>query len=563
MIVHWFILATSFNLAGFWQSTLSYGAAGPVHVTLRLRGGSWQALDGRSVATATADFPLRLRFADANELFVRRRGAELIGQWIQPPLVTTGVAYAAPVRFRKTSGSQWVADAHPLPDVAHLFLAVRSEKGELHGLLRNPEFNFGGDLLIGVHGSKIQLRGRKGHILGSGHVNADGSQFSVAFQDFRGVATFRRAEVRTAVGFVARSGDGPYAYRPPLDRHDGWRTGSLRSVEINAAPIAAYIKGILRLRPADRHAPYVQSLLIARHGKLVLDEYFFGFDADRPHDVRSAGKSIATLLVGRAMADGAAILPDTRVYGLFPQYAPFAHPDPRKDQMTIADLMSMTPGWACDDNDDNSPGNEGTMQSQSAEPNWYKYALDLPMVAVPGGKGVYCSAGINLLGGIVTGATHKSLIDYFYDRFAAPMQFRYYNMNLMPPPVSAAYMGGGEYFLPRDFLKFAQIFLDDGMWNGRRVIDSRWLQAVSTKHSSIQGEIGAYGYGWHLYTYRVHKRTIRVISAGGNGGQLLFAIPDLDMAVMITAGNYGDYRTWSRLIERTIPDVIIPSVVGR
>ena len=64
----------------------------------------------------------------------------------------------------------------------------------------------------------------------------------------------------------------------------------------------------------------------------------------------------------------------------------------------------------------------------------------------PGSRAVYCSAGINLLGAIVSRATGLPFDRYFYDRFALPMQFQQYAMWLMPPPTNAAYMGGGDYF---------------------------------------------------------------------------------------------------------------------
>ena len=170
----------------------------------------------------------------------------------------------------------------------------------------------------------------------------------------------------------------PYAYAVPADLGDGWRTASLASVGLDPAPLRALADGIVRERPTTRHAPSIQSISIARHGKLVFDEYFFGFDANRPHDVRSAGKSVTTLMLGRAIEDGAPLTPQSKVYPLFQRYAPFANPDPRKAQMTIADLMTMSSGYACDDDDDDSPGNEDTMQSQTKQPNWYKFTLDLP-----------------------------------------------------------------------------------------------------------------------------------------------------------------------------------------
>ncbi len=299
-------------------------------------------------------------------------------------------------------------------------------------------------------------------------------------------------------------------------------------------------------------SPYVQSVAIARKGRLVLDDYFYGFDASMPHDVRSAGKSVTTLMVGRAIGDTNRFTPQTPVLSFLPQYLPVANDDPHKRAMTVADLMTMSSGLACDDNDDDSPGNEERMQSQTAQPDWYKYTLDLPMRSDPGTRAIYCSAGINLLGAIVSTATGVPLDRYFYERFAQPMQFERYGMWLMPPPTNAAYMAGGDYFRPRDFLKFGQLFLDRGAWDGRQIVDGAWLLSSATQRSVMNpdgaGGGDRYGYGWHLSTLTVGGRTYDVINAGGNGGQLLAIVPKLDLALMITAGNYGQYPVWSKFL---------------
>lgn len=217
--------------------------------------------------------------------------------------------------------------------------------------------------------------------------------------------------------------------------------------------------------------------------------------------------------------------------------------------------MTMSSGYACDDNDDKSPGNEDTMESQTTQPDWYKYTLDLPIVAEPGTHAVYCSAGINLLGGIISKTTDAWLPDYFYDTFAQPMQFRHYGMWLTPPPLDTAYMAGGDYFLPRDFLKLGQLFLDHGRWKGNQIVDNAWLVESAKPWASLNSP-GDYGYGWHLYMYTVNGRKIKAISAGGNGGQLLFAFPQLDMTVMITAANYGQYPVWQKFVTELIPKVL-------
>jgi CubicO group peptidase (beta-lactamase class C family) len=89
--------------------------------------------------------------------------------------------------------------------------------------------------------------------------------------------------------------------------------------------------------------------LSPRRGKLVLEEYFYGFDKDRPHDVRSAGKSLTTTLLGIAIDHGGSVSPGTFVSSLFPEYQPYGNPDPRKSKIMVKNLLTMTSGLDCDD----------------------------------------------------------------------------------------------------------------------------------------------------------------------------------------------------------------------
>jgi CubicO group peptidase (beta-lactamase class C family) len=301
-------------------------------------------------------------------------------------------------------------------------------------------------------------------------------------------------------------------------------------------------------------------MLIARHGKLVLDEYFQGFDADRPHDTRSAGKTFAPLLVGLAMRHGKPFRADTPIRELLPAAAGAANPDPRKDRITVADLMSMSSGLSCDDNDDQSPGNEDTMQGQSQQPDWYRYTLDLPMARDPGGdQAVYCSAGINLLGAVVGQSTGTWLPDFFDQYLAQPLQMRDYHINLMPG--GEAYLAGGIHLRPRDFLKLGQLYLDGGKWHGKQVIDAAWVQASTTRHTAFAPDHG-YGYAWHLHTMKSGGRDYREYAAEGNGGQFVIVVPELELVVAINAGNYGAFKTWYPL-QNLVADSIIPAITAK
>ena len=130
-------------------------------------------------------------------------------------------------------------------------------------------------------------------------------------------------------------------------------------------------------------------------------------------------------------------------------------------------------------------------------------------------------------------------------------------MNLQPN--GQAYLGGGMQILPRDFLKMGQLFLDEGTWNGKRVLDAAWVRQAFAPHASLYAE-GDYGYGWWRISYDVAGEQIPAYYASGNGGQLLFVIPQLDLVVLFHGGNYGNFGTWRSFRDDFLPNYILPAV---
>jgi len=281
------------------------------------------------------------------------------------------------------------------------------------------------------------------------------------------------------------------------------------------------------------------------------------------HDMRSASKTFAPMLVGVAQEHGVNLTPQQPLYPLFTQYKSFANADARKARITLRDVMTMTAGNACDDNDDASPGNEDNMESNNMQPDWYRYTLDLPLVRDPGGSdAVYCSGDLNLVGGAVAAVTHQWLPALFDEAVARPLQFGRYYLNLMPD--GQAYMGGGAYLRPRDQIKLGQLYLDGGLWNGRRIVSNRWVQESTSIHSHFDprfslGQQHDYGYGWHIHDLLSGARTYHVFAAEGNGGQFVIVIPELDLVVGITGGSYGEFDQWYRWGLEILPQYILPS----
>ena len=561
------------KLIGLWGSERSFGPAVSGTLTLYGRGGDWHA----AIAGLQADVQHAPGGVDFNlpgdqgsfhgKLGVG--GKSIQGFWIQPKGVTLNQAYATPVTLRRIETGVWQGEVRPLEDRVSLYLLVsRGEDGNLRAFIRNPEFNFGMRRLYAVTSSGSQLTLddmlRKGDRL-TGNYDADQDRITLDVQDL-GSFDFTRRDRDHALGFypVTPAVDH-YLYRQPVTEDDGWRTASLQQAGLDLKPLAALVQQILDTQTDSFKTPYIHSLLIARHGKLALEEYFYGFDRDRTHDTRSSGKTLAGTLTGIALDHGARFRLDSSVLALYPQYKDLANPDPRKQKITVEDLLTMDSGLACDDNDDDSPGNEDTMQGQDKQPDWYRYILDVPMMDEPGDKkAVYCTAAVNLLGGIVSEGTGMPLTEFFQRYYAGPLQIRDYHMNLMP--TGEAYMGGGIYLKPRDMLKLGQLYLDAGAWNGKRILSKAWVTAATTPHSDFPASDYApghgYGFTWHLFQVTVGKKTYKEYMAQGNGGQLVMVVPDLELAVVITAGNYGNFPVWRKFFEELMPRYLIPAAGG-
>lgn len=488
----------------------------------------------------------------------RLRGEALDGFWIQPATPILGVEYTSPIAFQRTK-DRWTGTVAPLADRLTLYISISRQKdGKLSAFLRNPQMNVGRgrELAVTEAGDDIAL------------IDPKSSQ-AVMTGKFKGGAlalvypgpdigfTFARRDPATAIGFNERAPASPYIYTPPAASDDGWKTGTLADARIDETEIAALAGTIAGTRAAAGNTPYIDALLVARHGKLVFEDYFDGYDRDTPHTLRSAGKTLTSILLGAAIDHGAPIAVTTPVTSLFPEYEPIANPDSRKDKITIENLLTMSSGLSCDDDDDNSPGNEDVMQNQTSQPDWYKYTLDLPMLRAPGDRAVYCSGGVDVVFGALRNATHRWVPEMFDEYLARPLDIKRYYMNLTP--TEDAYGGGGIFIRPRDALKFGQLYLDGGVWNGRHVVSETWVDASTATHSQIHDD-STYGYNWWLFKLKVGDKIYDEFEAGGNGGQIIAVIPALDTVVLINAANYGRFDIWYKFQTDLLPNAILPAM---
>ena len=562
------------SLAGVWSSRAVFGPELSGSLRITREGQTWRARVGDNVvASDRPDFT----FPEGRGAFhgaLLDHGRRMQGWWIQPPGLP-GQAYATPVRLAARGRDEWFGMVTPLPQTFTLFMTIaRNDQGPWTAAFRNPEFNMNAGasrLLANRNGAAITFSKPNGPVVREGALSNDQQHLRLAWPPAPQPLDLQRATSGAPDRYLPRA-PGPYVVASPPRTGDGWRTARPRDAGFDEAALAALVQRIIDADPAAQRPSLIHSLLVSRHGRLVLEEYFHGYDRDTPHDIRSAGKTTASAMLGAAMHQGVRLSPQTRLYDVLAAQGPFANPDPRKTGITLAHLMTHTSGLDCNDNDDESRGNEGAMQGQSAQPDWWRFALDLPLAHDPGARYAYCTAGTNLVGAVLHAATGETVPALFDRLIARPLDFGLYHWNLMPS--GDGYLGGGAYLRPRDLLKLGQLYLDGGVWNGRRVLDRDWVAQSTAAHVEINEATtgmdaetfanvathGADGYGWHRYGVRAGATRVEAFEANGNGGQFLVVVPTYDLVVVLNGGNYGQGGIWTRWRDEIVGDAIIAAI---
>lgn len=546
------------DLVGLWGADRVFGPELRGELLLRRVADRWIATLGGAEASAsvTAD-TLRLVFpAGLGEFRGRIAAGTVRGFWVQPVLTTAGYRFATPVVLAAAGPETWRGPVAPLEDRITLYLLIRrAADGTLSGSFHNPDMRWNGGLAefrVRRDGDAIELadpstgrvRFKQAYDSAQRRITMDfGTPFALEPRDSAG-----------AIGFIPRPGGGRYRYQVPATRTDGWVSASPEEVGVDRAVLGELVERLIGTDPTAAGAPLVHSVLVARRGRLVLEEYFFGYSADRPHDLRSASKTVTSILAGIAMDRQPS--PFTMATAVYPLLG-VTPDDPRKAGITVGHLLTHATGLACDDNDAASPGNEDRLQRQRQQPDWYRFILDLPMAVDPGSRYAYCSGTLNLTGAVIRRATGQWLPEVFDRSLAQPLGIARYHINLMPD--GEGYSGGGLRLLPRDLLKLGQLYLDGGRWRGRAVVGERWVRQ-STAHQMATADGGSDGFGWHRFELEWNGRKYREYEASGNGGQLVIVVPELDLVVAFTAGNYNQYRIWRKFREELVPRYLIRAV---
>ena len=345
----------------------------------------------------------------------------------------------------------------------------------------------------------------------------------------------------------------------PRQGDDGWSASTAASAGLSTSRLQA-METVIRSGEFKK----IGSILIARHGKLVYENYFDGSDATALRNTRSATKSVTDMLVGIAIDKGLLSGVDAPILPFFPDKQPVQNPDPRKAKITVEDFLTMSSLLECDDWNDFSRGNEERMYVIE---DWIQFTLDLPIKGFPswvkkpkdapyGRSFSYCTAGATTLGGVLERATKTPVPEFAMKNLFARLGIQKVDWNFSP--LGLAQTGGGLGLQSRDLLKLGQLYLNGGVWKNFRIVSESWVKTSTQPHTRID-EQNEYGYFWWLKSFKFGEKSCAAFYMSGNGGNKVAVFPALDMVAVLTSTNYNT-RGMHEQTDKLLTDYILASL---
>lgn len=298
----------------------------------------------------------------------------------------------------------------------------------------------------------------------------------------------------------------------------------------------------------------INSIVVIKDGKLLIEEYFNGENRYSLHDPRSVGKSFASTMTGIAINEGF-IKSDSQPISSFYQLTQFQNFTPSKGNATIKDLLTMSSGFDGNDEVDNSVGNEENMYPTE---DWVKFTLDLPYQDSLKEKWHYFTAGVVLLGDILNKTVPKGLEKYAHEKLFNPLGISNYKWQYTPQNVPNT--AGGIQMSALDFAKYGQLYKNGGIWNSQQILSKTWVeQSLNKQKQILDRDNEYYGYLFWNKTFKSNNKDYEAYYCAGNGGNYILIFKNEPLVIVITASAYGQYYAHSQVTE-ILSKYILPAV---
>ena len=312
--------------------------------------------------------------------------------------------------------------------------------------------------------------------------------------------------------------------------------------------------------------PNLHSVLVFQDNQLLLERYYTGFDESRgmplgevtfergtSRDLRSVSKSIVSLLYGIALGEEKVADVDQSILDQFPEYSNLQAVSGLQN-ITVEHALTMTMGLEWDEFSLPFTDPRNSETAMDLADDRIRFILSRSIVNKPGDLWVYSGGSTTLLADLISRGSGFSIDEYASQKLFEPLGITdvSWHRDLKGNPIAAS----GLRMRPFDLAKIGLMVMNDGVWEGRRIVPADWLKQSFTVRVQADQYL-KYGYQWWLGKRRTSDQSFAM--AMGNGGQRLVIIPEQKLVIVITAGNYNKPDQW-KMPLKVMNTFILPHV---
>ncbi len=261
--------------------------------------------------------------------------------------------------------------------------------------------------------------------------------------------------------------------------------------------------------------------MLVRHGHVVAEGWWEPYSATTPHLLFSVSKSFTSTAIGMLVAEGRLSI-DTPVLTFFPDDTP-TEPGDKLQAMRVRHLLSMATGHA---------SNPTTAVFSQTALTWTRAFLQQPVEFEPGTHFAYNTAATYMLSAIAQKITGMRLRDYLQSRLFQPLGIVDPQWETSPQGIDVG--GSGLSITTEAIARFGQLYLQKGLWQGRRLIEEAWIDEATARqvdNAPSPNSDWEQGYGYQFWRCR-HG----AYRGDGAFGQFCVILPDQETVLAITGG---------------------------
>lgn len=289
----------------------------------------------------------------------------------------------------------------------------------------------------------------------------------------------------------------------------------------------------------------IHSIVVAVGDKVIFEGYCAPYGPEDPHIMFSLTKLFTNAATGVAVTEGKLTLEDN-VFDVLKSYV-HSTPDEHQKQLKLKHLLTMTSGV-----DRMLSGSE----LRPLKTSWVEHVIKEPLPHAPGEKYVYSSGNSVLISGMISTATGMTALELLEKSGFSVLGIKGMSWDMSPEGMNAGH--GGVKIKVEDILKIGILYMNGGVWNGKRVLSKEWCDRAIGFVKTLDKQ-GPYAFHWTSRNDGV------AYTATGSYGQTLCIVPKLNMAIAVTAGtNKNVYNVlYNSLIAPTLRDREISAALAK